>query len=138
MKHSKSFFGYKSKEKRKNERIGYAISILLRNEENKLCPIKSVNWFKSQSHTRTHARTHARTHIHTHIYTYTYIQTRKVFAQNRRMFVPKVLNICLNIFCFKNLFSLLQNFLFEEAISSSTLIFCLKTSLLQNAVGNFQ
>ena len=28
-KNSKSFFGYKTKEKRKNEKIGYAISILL-------------------------------------------------------------------------------------------------------------
>ena len=40
MKKTKSFFGYKTKEKRKNEKIGYTISILRRNEENKLCPMK--------------------------------------------------------------------------------------------------
>ena len=32
--------GYKTKEKRRNEIIGYAISILLPNEESKLCLMK--------------------------------------------------------------------------------------------------
>ena len=39
-KNSKSFFDYKTKEKRQNEKIGCAISILVRNEENKLYPMK--------------------------------------------------------------------------------------------------
>ena len=36
----KIVFGYKTTEKRQNEKIGYAISILLPHKENKLCLMK--------------------------------------------------------------------------------------------------
>ena len=39
-KNSKFFLDIKQKKNEKNEKIGYAMSILLRNEENKLCPMK--------------------------------------------------------------------------------------------------
>ena len=40
MKNSKSFVGYKTKDNAQKPKIGYDISILYENEENKLCLTK--------------------------------------------------------------------------------------------------
>ena len=132
-KNSKSFFGYKTKENRKNEKIGYAISILFPNEKNKLCLMKIgqlVQKFIAGTHTHTHTHIHAHTYTHTHTRTRTHIHAHahthvrprththireNLFAQKRRIFVLKVLKHVL----FQKFFSPLQSFLFEEAKSYS-------------------
>ena len=55
-----NFFDCKTKEKRQTEKTGYAMSILLPNEENKVCLVKIGRLVVC-----THARMH--THIQTRI-----------------------------------------------------------------------